>query len=290
MEITLKNVSKKFGSQYALSNVNCTFESGSLIGIVGTNGAGKSTLIKILATILKPDSGDVLLDHVSIVQHPQHMKKVIGYLPQNVALYPNLSAGEFLCYVASVKGLNKKEGKEQIEDLLDMLHLKDVENKRLSRFSGGMKQRVGIAAALLGDPKVLVVDEPTVGLDPQERIAIRNLLAQQAEKRIVILSTHIVSDIEAIASGVIVLKSGNLLYNGTPQKLIGLAKGSVWEYLPPKNCNISSLPGVSSFLQTEQGIKVRQVTRDRPSAEARAAEPTLEDACIFMMEGESSYV
>ncbi|HIT89442.1 MAG TPA: ABC transporter ATP-binding protein [Candidatus Merdenecus merdavium] len=290
MEITLKNVSKKFGNKYALSEVNCTFQSGSMIGIVGANGAGKSTLIKILATILKPDSGDVLLDHVSIVQHPQHMKKVIGYLPQNVALYPNLSAGEFLCYMASIKGLNKKEGKRQIEGLLQTLHLKDVEHKRLSQFSGGMKQRVGIAVALLGNPKVLVIDEPTVGLDPQERITIRNLLAQQAEKRIVILSTHIISDIEAIASDILVLKSGRLLYKGTPQKLIGLAKGSVWKYMVPKDCNIGSLSGVSSFLQTDQGIKVRQVARDRPSIEARKVEPTLEDACIFMMEGESSYV
>lgn len=285
MEIVFKNVSKKFKDKYVLSDISCTFKTGSLIGIVGTNGAGKSTLIKILATILKPDNGDVFLDNISIVKYPENMRRIIGYLPQDVAFYPNLNISEFLCYMASIKGINKREGKKQINDLLDILHLKEADNKKLMELSGGMKQRVGMAGALLGDPKVLVVDEPTVGLDPQERIAIRNLLAEQAKKRIVILSTHIISDIEAIASKILVLKSGELLYVGSPQELIELSRGHVWEYMISGDYDIRNLSGISSFIQTAQGIKVRQVIRDKPSFSAKIVEPTLEDSCINILEG-----
>ncbi|MFA7167525.1 MAG: ATP-binding cassette domain-containing protein [Sphaerochaetaceae bacterium] len=200
MELTVKHVTMQFGKMKALDQINCTFCSGGLIGLVGPNGAGKSTLLKILATLIKPTSGTVMLNGSDIVRNPKTMKSQLGYLPQNVAVYPNLSAAEFLSYMASMKKIPKVDAKRQIPELMGILHLFDTGNKRLSEFSGGMRQRVGIACTLLGHPKVLIVDEPTTGLDPQERITLRNCLSQVAKDRIVILSTHIISDIEAVAS------------------------------------------------------------------------------------------
>lgn len=285
MEIVFKSVSKKFDNAYALSDISCCFNSGNLIGIVGTNGAGKSTLMKILATILKPDAGDILLNNTSIVKHPEKMRKVIGYLPQDVALYPNLSVTEFLCYMASIKGINRWEGKKQIKNLLNILHLNNTEEKRLGDFSGGMKQRVGIACALLGNPQVLIVDEPTVGLDPQERILIRNILAEQTRDRIVILSTHIISDIEAVSSKILVMKSGKMIFSGSQQELVKTAKGYVWEFFAPKDYNIGMQSGISSIIQTDKGIKVRQVARSKPNENANIVTPTLEDSCIYILGG-----
>lgn len=284
MEITIKNLSKDYGKGNVLSNLNCTFCSGELIGIVGTNGAGKSTLIKILSTILKPSSGDVLLDGVSIVKHPEKMKKLVGYLPQEVAFYPNLTASEFLCYIAAIKGINKKKGEKEIENLLEMLHLNNTGNKKLVDFSGGMRQRVGIACTLLGNPEIIIVDEPTVGLDPQERITLRNILSKLSETHIVILSTHIVSDIESIASSLLLLNKGKLLYNGSPSKLVGLAQGHVWEYTTDDNKDISISSAISSMVQTEHGIKVRQVSKQQPYQGAKLVNPSLEDACIYKLE------
>ena len=220
MLLEVKDVSKKYGTFPALNPLSCRMESGELIGLVGSNGAGKSTFIKILTTLIKPTNGDILLDGKSIIKHPMIMQKNIGYLPQDIAIYPNLSAMEFLMYMAALKRLPKRRAKEQVEYLLKILHLSDAKNKRLSSFSGGMKQRVGIACALMGDPEIIIVDEPTTGLDPEERVALRNILSKLACNKIVLLSTHIISDIEATASRIMILKEGNLLFNDTPQILL----------------------------------------------------------------------
>lgn len=168
--------------------------------ISGKNGAGKTTLLKLLSTIMKPTSGRILLDNQDIVKNPDIMRNIIGYLPQEVFIYPNLTILEYLYYIASVKGMKKKEAEKQINHLLSNLHLESAKHKRLHNCSGGMKQRIGIICALLNNPEIIIVDEPTTGLDPEERITVRNILSGLSKEKIVILSTHIVSDIEAVAS------------------------------------------------------------------------------------------
>lgn len=284
MLLEVKEISKKYGTFPALNPLSCCMESGELIGLVGSNGAGKSTFIKILSTLIRPTGGDILLDGRSIIKRPMVMQQNIGYLPQDIAFYPNLSAVEFLMYIAALKGLPKKEAKEQTEYLLDLLHLSDVKDKRLSDYSGGMRQRAGIACALLGDPEIIIVDEPTTGLDPEERVTLRNILSKLACTKIVLLSTHIISDIEAAASRIMVLKKGNLMFNDKPERLLHNAGGYVWEYVLPDSRVSEDIAGVSSMIQTEQGIKVRQVSRKKPCSDAVSVKANLEDACLCVLE------
>ena len=227
MQLEIKGVTKKYGDKTALNNFSLNVHSGGVFGLVGPNGAGKSTLMKIIATLICPTSGQILLDGTDIQKRPATMRKVLGYLPQDVAVYPNLTAREFLSYAASLKCLSGRAAKKQIDDLLEIFHLSDTGSRRLSAFSGGMRQRVGIACALLGDPLVVVVDEPSVGLDPEERINLRNLLCDMAQTRIVLLSTHIISDIESTALALAVIQSGQLLFQGTPQDFTGGTGGSM---------------------------------------------------------------
>jgi len=287
MELTVKHVAMQFGKMKALNQISCTFSSGGLIGLVGPNGAGKTTLLKILTTLIKPTGGTVMLDGTDIVKHPQTMKGQLGYLPQDVAVYPNLSAAEFLSYMASMKKISRADAKRQIPELMEILHLSSTGNKRLSDFSGGMRQRVGIACAMLGHPNVLIVDEPTTGLDPQERIALRNYLSQVAKDRIVILSTHIISDIEAVASKVLILKQGSLVFDGTPSQLVSNAHGHVWEYLQSTAENTKTLVGISSMIQKKDGIRVRQISNHKPVPNAQLVDASLEDACLYALEGAS---
>lgn len=285
MELLCNNLGKTFGSKTALQNVNITLRPGGVIGLIGPNGAGKSTLIKIIATLLKPSQGQLLLNGQDVIKNPDAIRKLIGYLPQQVPVYPNLTATEFLTYMAAVKGLATKPAAVQIGALLQQLHLTDAGRTPLGAYSGGMRQRVGIACALLGDPKIIVADEPTTGLDPQERVTLRSMLSELSATRIVLLSTHIVSDIQAVASQIILLKSGQLLYNGTPQEISQKAQGSVWQYtLPPGQLPSSSLM-VSSMVQTSSGVQVRAISAQPPAENAQNVSPTLEDACLAMLEG-----
>ena len=284
MKLVLENVTKQYRDKTAIRNISVELHSGQLIGLIGKNGAGKTTLLKLLSTIIKPTSGRILLDGQDIVKNPDIMRSTVGYLPQEVFAYPNLTVLEYLFYIASVKGMGRKEAEKQINAFLSDFHLEDAGGKRMGDCSGGMKQRVGIICALLGNPQIIIVDEPTIGLDPEERIAVRNILSGLSKERIVILSTHIVSDIEAAASRILMLQHGNLVFNDSPEKLILKAKGCVWEY------TLSSLrenmKGVSSMVQTEAGIHIRQVSREKPDNEAVSVNSTLEDACLFVLEGQ----
>lgn len=287
MNLEIHNLTIKYGKFSALSNISVTLRSGELTGLIGANGAGKSTLIKALSTLLRPTGGQILLDGVDICRKPNAMRNVLGYLPQDVPVYPNLDAWEYLAFLASIKGLNEKEARHQIKSLMKALHLSDVGKKHLSQFSGGMRQRVGIAGALLGDPKIIIFDEPTTGLDPTERVAVRNLLTRLAANRIVLLSTHIVSDVEAAASSLVLLKSGKMLYHGTPESLAEHAEGHVWQCSVP---SLSMIPGeitVSSTVQERSGIHVKIVGKQPTFANSSPAAPTLEDACLYAMRGES---
>ena len=288
MNLVIHNLTIKYGKFTALSNISITLQSGGLTGLVGANGAGKSTLIKALSTLLRPTSGQILLDGVDICKKPDAMRNVLGYLPQDVPVYPSLNAWEYLAFLASVKGLTEEKATQQIRSLMKTLHLSDVGKKHLSDFSGGMRQRVGIAGALLGDPKIIIFDEPTTGLDPTERVAVRNLLMRLAADRIVLLSTHIVSDVEAAASSLILLKSGKVLFYGTPENLAEQAEGHVWQCSVP---SLSTIPGgitVSSTVQEKSGINVKIVGEQPDFGNPEPSVPTLEDACLYAMRGESA--
>lgn len=282
MKIVLDNVTKKYKDKMAIQQINVELSDGQLIGLIGKNGAGKTTLLKMLATIIKPTSGHIFLDEKDIVKKPNLIRSMIGYLPQNVSIYPNLTAFEYLNYIAAIKGIKKQDARKQIEELLLQFHLSEVKNQKLGSYSGGMKQRIGMICALLGNPKIIIIDEPTIGLDPEERVTVRNILSNLSKERIVILSTHIVSDIEAVASKILILQQGNVAFYDTPGKLISNAKGHVWEYTI--SCLQKGLKGISNMVQTEQGIYIRQVSKEKPKKDAVLVNSTLEDACLFLLE------
>lgn len=284
MKIVLDNVTKTYKDKTAVCNISTELTSGQLVGLIGKNGAGKTTLMKMLATIIKPTNGQIFFDGQNIVKNPNNVRNMIGYLPQEVSVYPNLTAYEYLNYVAALKGMKKREALHQINQFLLEFHLEDVKDKKLGGFSGGMKQRIGIISALLDNPEFIIADEPTTGLDPEERITVRNLLSELAKERIVILSTHIVSDIEAVASRILILKNGSLVFDDVPRRLIDKSDGCVWEYT--SELVQSGAKGISSMVQTRDGIHVRQVSRKKPISYAVSVSSTLEDACLFALEEE----
>src|SRR5215510_15056515 len=228
MQLVLEQLSKDYRAKpAALKNVNLSLGPG-VLGLLGPNGAGKSTLMRILATVTRPTSGRALWNGQDITKNPEPLRSALGYLPQDFGIYPNLSAVEFLEYLAAVKGIAAVPARKRIAELLELVNLADAAKRPLGGYSGGMRQRVGIAQALLGDPRLLIVDEPTVGLDPEERVRFRNLLGEIAHGRVVILSTHIVSDVEAVATEIAVMRQGRLVAHATPEALLTRAAGRVF--------------------------------------------------------------
>jgi ABC-2 type transport system ATP-binding protein len=255
-----------------------------IVGLLGPNGAGKSTLMRVLATLAKPTSGRVLWNGTDIARDPDALRAELGFLPQDFGVYPALTAREFLAFLAAVKGLPSRSTAARVDDCLAMVGLAEAADKRLGDFSGGMRQRVGIAQALLNDPKLLIVDEPTVGLDPEERRRFRHLLTELAARRLVILSTHIVSDIEASASELAVMAEGQLRFDGSPEDLVARAVGRVWDWTVPADRlgEIRKQHVISSSLRRPDGVRVR-IVGERPSTEAEAATPGLEDAYVALL-------
>ncbi len=282
MRLNVEGVSKNYrGGVHALRGVQLSLEPG-VLGLLGPNGAGKSTLMRILATITRPTSGRVLWNDVDIASRPDGLRQVLGYLPQDFGVYPNLNAIEFLEYLAAVKGLPAAAARKRIAELLDLVNLTSAAKRPLGGYSGGMRQRVGIAQALLNDPQLLIVDEPTAGLDPEERLRFRNLLSELSGERIVILSTHIVSDIEAVASGIAIMAQGELLAHGAPESLLTRLNGRVWEVV----VSSAELPAlrrnhlVSSTAHRADGVHARVVANSAPTPGSRQLEPSLEDAYL----------
>lgn len=282
MDLKLEHVSKHYGSKQALDDVNLTFRNG-VTGLLGRNGAGKSTLMRLIATIEVPTDGAIYYNGEDIAKHPNGLRRVLGYLPQDFGVYPNMNPIEFLEYMAAMKSLSMQSARKRIDELLEILHLSDVHKRLLGGFSGGMKQRVGIAQALLNDPSVLIVDEPTVGLDPEERIQFRNLLASLASQRIVILSTHIVTDIESIAPQIAILSEGNLVTDSTPEELLMRVHHKVWECVVPASRlhEMQNTFKISNSIQRADGIHLRILSDTKPTLEASYAQPSLEDAYLY---------
>jgi len=282
MQLIVENLSKNYrGGVQALRGVQLALAPG-VLGLLGPNGAGKSTLMRILATITRPSSGRALWNGQDIASNPDALRTVLGYLPQDFGVYPNLSAVEFLEYLAAVKGVPAVAARKRIAELLELVNLADAARRPLGGYSGGMRQRVGIAQALLNDPRLLIVDEPTAGLDPEERVRFRNLLSELSGERIVILSTHIVSDVEAVASSIAILSSGQLLAHGSPESLLASVAGKVWEVVCPSSdvAALSRTHLVTSTAHRVDGVHARVVANAPPAATARPLEPSIEDAYL----------
>ncbi|HYV84277.1 MAG TPA: ABC transporter ATP-binding protein [Patescibacteria group bacterium] len=285
MELKVEAVGKRYrGGVQALVDFTLTLGPG-VLGLLGPNGAGKSTLMRILATVTRPTAGRVLWDGADVARQPDMLRDLLGYLPQDFGVYPNLTALEFLEYVAAMKGLEARPARARIAALLELVNLTDQARRPLGGYSGGMRQRIGIAQALLNDPRLLIVDEPTAGLDPEERVRFRNLLAELSGERIVILSTHIVSDVEASATSIALIASGRLLAHGAPETLLSAVDGRVWESLIPAGdfASIKARVLISGTSRRREGVLIRTVGAEAPVAGARQVVPTLEDAYLHAL-------
>ena len=282
MELSVDRLTKHYGRKIAVDCVSTVLQPG-VYGLLGENGAGKTTFMRMLCAILESTSGEVFLDGREITSMGADYRDVLGYLPQEFGYYPNYKAEEFLRYMAALKGIPRDVAKKRVKELLEIVDLSDVKGKRMKTFSGGMKQRVGIAQAMLNNPKVLVLDEPTAGLDPNERIRFRNLISELAEDRLVLLSTHIVSDVEFIANRIMLMKSGKIFYQGTTEKLLSSMDESVWHCTVPKRevndlvkrylvGNVKSAPG---------GAELRILAKEPPAEQSVREEATLEDAFLL---------
>jgi len=284
LNLVIERVSKQYrGGHRALNDFSLTVSTG-VLGLLGPNGAGKTTLMGILATITKASAGRVLWNAIDVAKNPDALRSVLGYLPQDFGVYPNLNAIEFLQYLAAVKGLDKATADRRIPELLELVNLTDASKRPLGSYSGGMKQRVGIAQALLNDPQLLIVDEPTAGLDPEERVRFRNLLSDLSGERIVVLSTHIVSDIEATATDIALIAKGTLVAHATPEDLLLQVEGKVWEYvISSADLNaIRQQYQISSINRRSDGVHVR-VLGDEPPQGSQPVTPNLEDAYLFCL-------
>ena len=279
MELEFDGLSKRYGERPALQELTLRLGPG-LVGLVGPNGAGKSTLLRIVATLLKPSSGTARWNGLDCRTDGRAIREVLGYLPQEFGVYPQLTARQFLRYLAALKGLPKDHAYRRTDEVIEMVRLGADADRRLGTYSGGMKQRVGIAQALLNDPELLIVDEPTAGLDPSERVRFRTLLAGLTLDRLVVLSTHIISDVEAVADRLLLLDSGRLVADALPDELLAQARGRVWLVVtsPAEALELQSRFPTSGLVARNDGTEVRLINPDRPHEHAVAAEPTLEDA------------
>ncbi len=291
MELSIDRLSKHYGSKIAVDCVSATLKSG-VYGLLGANGAGKTTLMRMMCAILESTSGEVFLDGKEVTSMGADYRNVLGYLPQDFGYYPNYTAMEFLLYVAALKGIPKNMAKERTKELLEVVGLNDVANKKVKTFSGGMKQRVGVAQALLNNPDILILDEPTAGLDPKERVRFRNLLSDYAGDKIVILSTHIVSDIEAIADKVLLMKKGEFVLQGSVPELVKQADGKVWELTVPQEeaRKWQAEKTVANLRHDGQQVALRIISDDKPDEMAVPCEAALEDLYLYYFGAEQEGV
>ncbi len=271
MELEIREISKHYKDKKAVDHVSLTLTPG-VWGLLGANGAGKTSLMRMIAGIVKPTSGEILYDGLPIWTLKEKYREVFGYLPQEFGFYPEFTVKSYLEYVASLKGLSRTTTRKKIGELLERLTLSDVKNKKISKLSGGMKRRVGIAQALLNDPKVLILDEPTSGLDPGERIRFRNLLSEFAKDRIVLISTHIVSDVEYIATENAVMKQGKIIETGTTDELTQLVSGKVWSAMIPTR-------EAFSYEQKMRVVNLRNEEHDMTSLRYLSETPLIPDSC-----------
>jgi ABC-2 type transport system ATP-binding protein len=289
MELKAIGLTKKFGSKTAVNALNITLTNG-VYGLLGANGAGKTTLMRLLCNIQTPTSGKIALNGKNIAGLGEKYRDQLGYLPQHFGYYPDFTALDFLLYVSALKGLSDKSARKKSKELLEAVGLSAESRHKIKTFSGGMKQRLGIAQAMLGDPHILILDEPTAGLDPKERVRFRNLISAFAKNRIVILSTHIVSDVEFIAEEIIMMKSGQIVHFGEPQEITSEIDGQVWECTVPAAHaeKYAASFNTSNLRNTDRGETILRIISDRPPMEnAVRVQPNLEDLYLFYFKGDT---
>lgn len=282
MELSIDRLTKHYGSKIAVDCVSATLKPG-VYGLLGANGAGKTTLMRMLCAILESTSGEVFLNGKDIVAMGADYRNVLGYLPQDFGYYPGYTAMEFLLYISALKGIPRNIAKKRAAELLEEVGLGEAANQKVKTFSGGMKQRVGIAQALLNNPEILILDEPTAGLDPKERVRFRNLLSDCAGDKIIVLSTHIVSDIEAVADEVLLMKKGKFVLQGSVPDLIKKAEGKVWELAVPQEDTRKWQVGstVANLRHEGSQVVLRIISEHMPGETAVPCEATLEDLYLY---------
>lgn len=290
-KLEMINVTKSYKHKNANENINLVLETG-VYGLLGPNGAGKSTLMKQIVTVTSPTSGKILYNGKDIKSLDDEYRAIVGYLPQDFDAYKNFKAKDFLMYMAALKGMDKETSKKRVDELLKLVGFSEVSNKLVSKFSGGMKRRVGIAQALLNNPKVLILDEPTAGLDPQERTRFRNLLSQIGRDTIVILSTHIISDIESVAKETIMIKDGKVLLQGTHREILKDMEGKVYSLDTNDENLVSEIQNKYKVVSINRGIEnisIRFISETKPSYEKiKLIEPKFEDVYMFYFDLEDA--
>lgn len=282
MELKLNNLTKSFGQFTAVKDLNLTMTNG-VYGLLGVNGAGKTTLMRMLCTLLHPTEGSITYDGQDIFAMDGEYRKLLGYLPQEFGFYPEFTVRSYLLYIAALKGIRTPVAKKRVVELIDKVGLTKVADKKLKKLSGGMKRRAGIAQAMLNNPKILVLDEPTAGLDPGERVRFRNLISELSQDRLVLLSTHIVSDIEYIANEIWLMKDGCLVQKGSADQIINAMTENVWCCLVEKNMVSAMMKKylISNMKSGSHGVELRVISRERPFPSAVLAETALEDVFLY---------
>lgn len=282
MELEMNNLTKKFGDFTAVKQLNLSMTRG-VYGLLGKNGAGKTTFMRMLCTLLTPTEGNILCDGRDIFKMKGEYRKLLGYLPQDFGFYPEFTVRDYLLYIASIKGLPPAVAKKRTKELLAAVGLEKYAGRKMKKLSGGMKRRAGIAQAMMNHPKILILDEPTAGLDPNERIRFRNLISEFSEDRLVLLSTHIVSDVEYIANDIWLMNEGEIVRQGTPKQITESMKQKVWECLVEKRAVplLARQYKISNMKADTQGVQVRVIAGEKPAEYAKEAVPSLEDAFLY---------
>lgn len=282
MKLEFDDLTKEFGDFTAVNHINLTMTNG-VYGLLGVNGAGKTTLMRMLCTLLKPTSGTICCNGKDIFNMDSEYRKLFGYLPQDFGFYPEFTVEDYLLYIAALKGIRPVVAKKRVKELISKVGLSKAAHKKMKKLSGGMKRRAGIAQAMLNNPKILILDEPTAGLDPNERIRFRNLISELSEDRLVLLSTHIVSDIEYIANEIWLMKDGEVLHKGSIEELINSMTETVWECLVPKNrvSDFMEKYKISNMKSEINQIMLRIISHEKPVENAMRVEASLEDVFLY---------
>ena len=282
MELKISKLTKQFGDFTAVDCLNITMTNG-VYGLLGVNGAGKTTFMRIICTLLQPTSGQILCNGKDIFQMGADYRKLLGYLPQEFGFYPEFTVKDYLLYIAALKGIRPAVAKKRVKNLIAKVGLSKAENQKMKKLSGGMKRRAGIAQAMLNDPQILILDEPTAGLDPNERIRFRNLISELSQERLVLLSTHIVSDVEYIANEIWLMKEGKLLHQGTAEDLIHSMTEKVWKCYTHK-ADVQDLMKqykISNIKSEAHGVELRIIAKEKPFPDAVMEEANLEDVFLY---------
>lgn len=282
MELELHDVTRQFGNFTAVDHLNITMTNG-VYGLLGINGAGKTTLMRMLCTLLQPTGGSITCNGRDIIKMDKDYRKLLGYLPQDFGFYPEFSVEDYLLYIASIKGIPRSVARQRAKELIQKVGLKKYAHKKMKKLSGGMKRRAGIAQAMLNNPKILILDEPTAGLDPNERIRFRNLISEVAEERLVLLSTHIVSDIEYVANEILLMREGQIVHQGTAEELISSMTERVWKCYVEKHevPHLMRKYKIVNVKSEAHGAWLRIISPKPPLIDAQEEEPTLEDVFLY---------